>query len=211
MTCECQWWWMWSSPAPPRHLRAVKNNASVCCSHQQSALTLLPQTSSLCLFFLAIYIYWLVIVCCLLNPEIQYLCLMMDEVPSVCFVNVCMQFKSMFDSYWVKWAICSTFRIELELKSQNTRDCCQNKSVISSYFSYKLMFGWHVIKALTVGVCFETEVIDSFLQGTVRCFSSGFLIKFSWPISLISLTKEWWRGEGGEGERERRRWRRERP
>lgn len=104
------------------------------------------------------------------------------------------------------------FRIESELKLQNrfTREIVvRNESVIFSYFSYKLMFGWHVIKALTVGVCFETEVIDSFLQAMVHCFSSGILMKFSWPLSLISLTKEWWKGEENvwgwrEGERERR-------
>lgn len=117
-----------------------------------------------------------------------------------------MQFKSVFDSYWVKWAICSTSRIESELKLWNrfTREIVVgNKSVIFSYFSYKLMFRWHVIKALTVGVCFETEVIDSFLQAMVDCFSSGFLMKFSWPLSLISLTKEWWKAkENGRGRRE---------
>lgn len=121
-------------------------------------------------------------------------------------VNVCMQFKSVFASYWVKWAICSTFGIGVWIeivKQVHMRDRCQNKSVIFSCFSYKLMCGWHVIKALTVGVCFETEVIDSFLQAAVQCFSSGFLMKFSWPPSLISPTKEWWRGkEDGRGRRE---------
>lgn len=119
MTCQCQWWWMWSSPAPPRHRRAVKNNASVCCSHRQSALSVLPQTSSLRLFFLAIYVYRLVIVCCLLNLETTT-CVTCDGWSALCLlVNVCMQFKSVFDSYWVKWAICSTSRIESELKLWN--------------------------------------------------------------------------------------------
>lgn len=181
MTCQCQWWWMWSSPAPPCHLRAVKNKASVCCSHQQSALTVLLQTS-FPLFILSCNIYLLTCDCLLSAESGNTICAPHDGWSALCLlVNVCMQFKSVFDSYWVKWAICSTFRIESEMKLWNRfmrEIVIRRKSVISSYFSYKLMFGWHVIKALTVGVCFETKAIDSFLQATVGCFSSGFWSNF---------------------------------